>query len=106
MKRVFSAILLTGIFAVMLGACAGGGSSRVYYHSHYGYGPWWGHRTYIDRRPIILPPDDRDAVNLPVHPDTGPPEFEATPLPAEPMMDNMDMGMPEPMDMDMGMDMD
>jgi len=103
MKRLFLILLFAGLIAVMLAACAGGGvRTRIFYHGNYGYGGWWGHRTYIDRRPIILPPDygDRDAVNLPVYPDTGQPEFEATPLPAEPFMD-MDMGMPEMIDMGM-----
>jgi len=112
MKKLIITILLAGFGAGFLSACAGGGSGRVIYHNNYGYGGWWGHRTWIDRRPIIVPPPDsgdKEAVNLPVYPDNGGPGLEAMPHPvepppepmmepmAEPMMD-MDMGMPEMMD--------
>lgn len=104
MRRVFSILLLAGFTAVVLGACSGvGGGVRtsVYHHGYYGHGGWWGYRPYIDRRPIIIPPDrGDDAVNLPVYPDSGGGGFEAMPLPAEPMMD-FDMGMPDMMDFGM-----
>jgi len=45
----------------------------------------------------------KEAVNLPVYPDTGAPELEATPLPSDP---DIDMGMPEEMDLGMPEEMD
>lgn len=99
MNKLILTILLGGFVVGLLSACAGGGSSVVY-RNHYGYGGWWGHSRYVDRRPIVVvPPDpgDKEAVNLPVYPDTGTPEVEARPLPAEPDID-IDMGMPEAMD--------
>jgi len=74
--------------------------------SHYGFGGWRGFPRYVDRRPIIVVPpetEDKDAVNLPVYPDTGGPDLEATSLPAEP---DIDMGMPEGMDLGMPEAMD
>lgn len=98
MRKRLTTFVLAVLAAGVLSACAGGGGSAVYRH-HYGYGGWWGYGPYIDRRPIrpviVLPPPD-DAVNLPVYPDPGPPQFEAVPLPAEPMPD---MGMPQTMDL-------
>lgn len=111
MKVRIISIALSVFILAFLSACAGGREGRggrVVYQHHYGYGGWWGYPGYIDRRPIIVPPEpgvppgpgDGGAVNLPVYPDTGAPGFEAMPQIEPPMME-MDMGMPELMDMGM-----
>ncbi len=92
MKKLIITILLSGFLAGLLGACAGGGGGNVTFRSHYGYGGWSGHRTYIDRRPIVVVPPDGGGIDGP----------EAVHLPEPPM----DMGGPEAMPMDMDMDMD
>ena len=101
MKKIIITILLGGFLGGLLSACGGGGGGTVVYRNHYGYGGGWGHSRYVDRRPIIVvPPDpgDREAVNLPVYPETDMPEPELMPI--EPEID-MDMGMPEMMDLDL-----
>ena len=102
MKNITASILLVGILAGSLAACAGGGGAGrgTIYRGHYGYNSWWGYPGYRDRV-IVVPPDpgDREAVNLPVHPEPEAPMPEPMPLPAEPAMD-FDMGMP---DIDPGM---
>lgn len=98
MKKLIITILLSGFLAGLLGACAGGGGGNVTFRSHYGYGGWSGHRTYIDRRPIVVVPPGGGGIDGPeaVHLPESPPDFDMPE--AEPMMDmdmDMDMGMPE-----------
>ncbi len=102
MKKITVSILLAGTLAGSLASCAGGSgaSGGVIYRNHYGYNSWWGYPGYRDSV-IVVPPDpgDREAVNLPVYPETEAPMPEQMPLPVEPDMDD-DMGMP---DIDAGM---
>ena len=99
MKKLIVTIVLAGFVLAILSACGGGGGGRAYYNGYYGHGAWGGYPGYVDRRPIVVPPDgggDLEAVQLPEHPiDMGGPEA----MPMEPMME-MDMGMP---DIDLGL---
>lgn len=108
MKRILCMVFVVGML-LMLAGCGGGVGGGVYYRNVPRHSPWWGFGGYYGRDRIIVVPDpgDKEAVNLPVYPDTGGPELEAVPLPVEPMPDlpaEMDLP-PEPMmmDMDMGM---
>jgi hypothetical protein len=90
-KRQFVAVVLALCFLGLLGACAGGGSSRVSYHmgygGYYGPGPWRGYSGY----PIYVGGGGRpDIPDLPSGPVATPlPEFG---MPDMGTMDMMDMG--------------
>jgi len=109
MKKILCMVFVVGMLS-MLAGCGGGVGGGVYYRNVPRYSPWWGYGGYYRRDRIIVAPnpDEKEAVNLPVYPDTGGPELEAVPLPTEPGPDiPMEMPMPaEPMIMDEPMMMD